>query len=177
MAQSFFATYLTGDAALDRKLTQLKEKTRKKITRSAMSKAGTVLKKAIVAKTPVGKTKTLKKSIGASTAKSKNLKTGVDFQGLRVGPNVGKKNKTDEDGNIIPRTKSAPHAHLVILGTQQRKITGKKRGPKSTKRLGQPTGKVDGNPFVRKATNTAMPVAMAKLKTELLKKIEKEANS
>ena len=176
MAKSFFATYLTGDVQLDRKLEQLQEKTRKKITRSAMGKAGTVLKKAIAAKAPVGKTKSLKKSIGASTKISKNFKSGIDFQGLRVGPNVGKTNKTDDDGNIKPRTKSAPHAHLVILGTKHRKITGKKRGPENTPNVGQPTGKVDGNDFVRTAARTAMPQAMRKLKDSLFKGIQKEAN-
>lgn len=176
MAKSFFATYLTGDVQLDRKLEQLQEKTRKKITRSAMGKAGTVLKKAIASKAPVGKTKTLKKSIGASTKMKKYLKTSTDFQGLRVGPNVGKKNKTDDDGNIIPRTKSAPHAHLVILGTQERKITGKKRGKDKTKNVGQPTGSVKPNDFVRKAANAAMPQAMHKLKDSLFRGIEKEAN-
>lgn len=176
MAKSFFATYLTGDAQLDKKLERLQEKVRKKVTRSAMGKAGTVLKKAIAKRAPVGKTKALKKSIGASTKISKNFKSGVDFQGLRVGPNVGKTNKTDDDGNIKPRTKSAPHAHLVILGTKSRRITGKKRGIENTPNVGQPTGKIDGNDFVLKAASSAMPQAIRKLKDSLYKGIEKEAN-
>lgn len=176
MAKSVFATHLTGKRRLDRKLKKLQDKTRAKIMRSSMGKAGTVLKKAIAKRAPVGETKDLKRSIGASTKRKKGGKTSADFQGLRVGPNVGKTNKTDDDGNIKPRTKSAPHAHLVILGTKRREITGKKRGIENTPNVGQPTGRMKKNDFVRKAAKSNMRAAIRKLRTSVLQGIQKEAN-
>lgn len=155
MAQSFFATYLTGDAALDRKLTEMKEKTRKKITRAAISKGGTVLVKSIRSETPVGKTRKLRKSIGKSLKKSRNFQTNEDFQGLRAGANVGKKAE-----------KSAPHTHLNVLGTQER-----------FHKSGKSTGKMTPNDFVKRGASKALPEVDATIKRELLKRIEKEANS
>lgn len=175
MAQSFFSTAVTGKSKIDRKLKKLQEKTRKKIMRSSMGKAGTVLKKAIAKRAPVGKTKLLKKSIGASTKAQKNLKTSVDFQGLRVGPNVGKK-KSEEDGTNLGASKFAPHAHLVILGTRDRKITGKKRGKDKTKNVGQPTGRVKKNDFVKKAAKSNMRAAIRRLRESALQGIQKEAS-
>lgn len=154
MAKSFFATYLTGDKKLDRKLEQLGEKTRKRFTRSALGKGGTVIGRGIKSEAPVGKTKKLKKAIGKSTKKARNFKSGEDFQGLRVGANVGKK-----------AAKSAPHAHLVILGTQERHH-----------KSGKSTGKVQGNDFVKRGAKKSLSKADKVIKDDLLKKITAEAN-
>lgn len=154
MAKSFFESYVTGDAALDRKLEQLKEKTRKKFTRAALSKGGTLLVRSIKAEAPVGKTKKLKKSIGKSLKKVKSFKTGEDFQGLRAGANVGKKAE-----------RSAPHTHLNVLGTQERFT-----------KSGKSTGKMTANDFVKRGATKALPAVDAAIKAELLKRIDSEAN-
>lgn len=154
MAKSFFSSYVTGDGELDRKLEQLKEKTRKKFTRAALSKGGNVIVRSIKAESPVGKTKKLKKSIGKSLKKVKSFQTGEDFQGLRAGANVGKKAE-----------KSAPHTHLNVLGTQDR-VTKK----------GKSTGKMKANDFIKRGATKALPVADALIKSELLKRITAEAN-
>lgn len=153
MAKSVFSTYVTGKRRLDKKLDKLEDNVRSKLMRRNISKAGTVLRKAIAAAAPVGETKKLKKSIGKSTKKVRGASGGVDFQGLRVGTNVGKKGE-----------KQAPHAHLVVLGTKKRTTTE-----------GKSTGRMKKNNFVKKAAKRSMRAAVRKLRTELLKDIQKEA--
>lgn len=154
MARSIFTTYVTGKRRIDKKLDRLEDKVRTKFMRSNVSKAGTVLRKAVAAAAPVGKTKKLKKAIGKSTKKVRGQGDGgADFQGLRVGTNVGKKGD-----------KAAPHAHLVALGT-------KKRQTKDGKSL----GRMKKNDFVKKAAKRAWRAAIRKLRSGLWSDIKKEA--
>lgn len=151
--QSFFETYLTGDAALDARLQALDVNTRKKYTRRAVGKGGTLLVRAIKRAAPVGKTRNLKKAIGRSL---KKVKEGNDkfFQGLRVGMNVGKK-----------AARQAPHGHLVVLGTRKR----------MTKK-GKSTGRMPKNDFIKPVVRSQWPKVKSKIASELAKDIFGEAS-
>lgn len=151
--KSLFETFLTGDKRLDAKLERLDTRTRKKFTRSALGKAGTIIVKAIKRNTPVGLTKRLKRAIGKSLKKVKQT-AGKFFQGMRAGVNVGKK-----------LSRSAPHGHIVVLGTKTR-----------TTKKGKSTGKVVPNDFARKAMKSSMGRANRTIKDTLLQKIQAEAN-
>lgn len=152
--QSAFETYLTGDKELDAKLTRLDKNTRKKYTRRALGKGGTVIVKAIKRNTPRGKTGNMRRAIGKSLKKSKADMGGNYFQGMRAGMNVGKK-----------AARQAPHGHLNILGTKQRKT-----------KTGKGTGKMTPNDFIRTAVVSALPQSKRTIAQSLAESIAAEAN-
>jgi len=149
---SFFSVAVTGDKELDKRLDKLKEDVRKKIMRASMGKAGTAGVRIFKQGAPKGPTGNLKRSIGRSLKKVKGTKGGPDFQGLRMGPNVGKKRFKKGQVNAKGR---APHAHIVILGSRQ----GQK-----------PNG------FMKRHSGKALRAASVVLKREVLIRINKEAN-
>lgn len=130
----------------------LDKKTRKKLTRRAVSKGITILVRALKRAAPTGKTKNLKKAIGRS---SKKVKKGEDkyFTGSRVGMNVGKK-----------MAKQAPHGHLVVLGTRQRKT-----------KKGKSTGRMPKNNFIKPVVKSNLKKVRSKIAAELKKDIMQEA--
>lgn len=152
--KSFFETYLTGDRQLDARMSLLDKRTRKKYTRRAVGKGGTILVRALKRAAPVGKTRNLKKAIGRSM---KKVKQGADkfFQGLRVGMNVGKK-----------ITRQAPHGHLVVLGTRKRKT-----------KSGKSTGRMPKNDFIKPVVRANARKVRDKIAAELKKDIMGEAKS
>jgi len=110
---------VTGDKELDAKLASLPNKVQRKIARSALGKAMTLLLKEAKKKAPVGTTGALKSSLGRRFKR-------ITRQGItqaKVGIDVGKRKSG------ATQSLTAPHGHLVALGTKQRFTkTGASRG-------------------------------------------------
>lgn len=110
------AIIVTGVEELDRSISNLDTRSQKRIARPAVSRAMTFLKRKIQKAAPVGPTGNLKKSIGTRFKKDRGVTSG------KVGIDVGEAAKRKYDV-------SAPHGHLVALGTQQRQTeSGANRG-------------------------------------------------
>lgn len=153
---------ITGDKQLDRKLQQLGKRGRT-IARQATKQGGTVLAKEIRRRAPVGKTKSLKKSIGAKSGRSKGNGEGVIT--AKAGVNVGKKKKsrTTKSGRVI-KANYAPHGHLATLGTKARRT-----------KSGANRGSVKANDFVMRGQKAGARAAIEKTMKAFRDKLEKEA--
>ena len=141
---------VTGDAKLDLALAQLDTRAQKRIARPAVIRAMTFLKKKIKKAAPVGPTGNLKKSIGSRFKKSRGVTQG------KVGIDVGEAAKRKYDV-------SAPHGHLVALGTQQR-----------TTESGANRGKMPANDFVSDTIDGNWGATQALMKRVIEEKLEKE---
>lgn len=148
-------TVITGVKELDRKLRRLATKDEKKISRKAVGKALTPIARAIRALAPVGKTKSLKKAIGKSF--KKNKRKGVTE--AKAGVNVGKKVRR-KDGS----SGSAPHGHLVTIGTSNRYT-----------KTGASRGRNRANDFVNRGFNAAAGKSKQVLLTGIRDGLEKAA--
>tara|TARA_R110000822_G_scaffold216828_1_gene351385 strand:- start:2843 stop:3358 length:516 start_codon:yes stop_codon:yes gene_type:complete len=159
---------LTGVDEIEKTLRKLSDKTGDRVARSALGAGLGEVAKRIKKAAPVGKTKSLQKSIGKRYEKTKRIKY---FQ-AKAGVNVGKQKKTAEG---FEKKINAPHAHLVALGTKQR--TRKRIGGKfsyirkpSSKQLS--TGTMPSNPFVRTAYNASKNAVMSRM----IRKAEQRLN-
>lgn len=171
---------ITGDKELDAKLAALPEKTQKKYARSALSQGMTIVAKAAKRAAPVGPTGNLRRAIGK---RFKRIKQEGITQ-AKVGINVGKRAKlgTTESGKTKFAGDSAPHGHLVALGTKPR-YTGARtyrvKGGTRTKETGNPRayrGVMPANHFFRQATESVASQVETKMIEVLRKKIIEEAN-
>lgn len=150
-------TILTGDKEIEATLTKLADKAADRVARNALGAGLTVVAKAMKQAAPVGKTGSVKASIGKRNEKKK--RSGV--MEAKAGVNVGKKTKI--------KGKFAPHAHLVALGTkprQRKRIGGRFSYLTNPTPQQLSTGTMPANSFVRmayessrSAARTAMTVA------------------
>ena len=152
-----------------------------------------VLAKAIQAAAPVGPTRrvrgrtieggALKRSVGSRIIRARGASTSTL---AKAGLNVGK-GKAVAKGSKLRAQNTAPHAHLVTLGTRDRwagvkviyrRQKGKPslyKGEKLTGKKIRFLGKVEPNDFVRRASAAAEPAAIEAIRNRLLKELEKEA--
>lgn len=144
-SQSSSLTYVTGDRAIDAQLKAFEMRTYS-IVRPGLSKALTVLARAIRRNAPVGETRNLKKAIGKRLARSQ--RQGQTTITAKVGVNVGLRPSAGKPGG----KQQAPHAHLVALGTGERR-----------RKSGGSTGTMPANPFVKTAISGATASARAAL--------------
>jgi len=117
---------VTGDRKLDRELERLGDRTAKRINAAAVRSGMAVIRKAVKAEAPRGPNGNIKRAIGARFRKKRT--TGI--YEAKVGANVGKRiNQRTTKSGKIQKANSAPHAHLVILGTAERLTkSGARRG-------------------------------------------------
>ena len=135
---------VTGDKELTKQLTAIARGVRK-ATRRAVNKGLTVIRKAVADEAPVGKTRSVKKSIGKRLNKLSGSTPEITG---KVGPGVGKK-KLKKDGS---KSDTSPHAHLAVLGTVER----------FTKR-GASRGIMPQNDFVSRGFARSQTAAAAKV--------------
>ena len=154
---------ITGDKALDRKLRAMGAKVEKRVVRSAMSKALTVLKKAIQSEVPIGPTKNLKRAIGKRLEQIE----GLGITDGKAGVNVGKRTpaRIRASAKLGLGVGGAPHGHLVGLGTK----------PRFHKKSGKFVGWMPSNNFVQRGVDKGMAAYLLKLRQAVKKGIEREA--
>jgi len=144
-----------GARALEATLKGLRDSVRKRIMRSAVNRALTIVGREVRKDVPKAITpghnmnRRVKKSIGVRRLKSK-LDKEAGKTGLRVG---NRRNAT-----------IAPHAHFIPLGTQER-IT----------KSGASRGRVRPRGFVPQAASRAEPKAIEEMRKTFKKKVEREA--
>ena len=102
-----------GSEELQAQLEALSSRIVRQASVSGTVKGLVVIKRAIVSRTPRGKTQQLVRSIG-----KRLIKTPAGTVEGKAGVNVGK--KTSRRANGAKSTRSAPHGHLVTLGTTDR---------------------------------------------------------
>lgn len=102
-----------GSDELQQQLEALENRIVRQATKSGTVQGLTIIKRAIVVRTPRGKTQQLVRAIGKRLIKTK---AGV-IEG-KAGVNVGK--RTGRGLNGGKASGSAPHGHLVTLGTTER---------------------------------------------------------
>jgi len=161
---------ITGDKELERALSRLADKSADRVARSAIGGGLTVLAQGIRKAAPVGKTKSLKKSIGSRFTRAK----GKHQPSAKAGINVGKQKKTAEG---FKKRVNAPHAHLVGLGTTRRtrtRLGGKFAAIRNPSSRQLSTGTMPSNPFVKQAVLAARPKLMARMKERAAKALARE---
>lgn len=171
---------LTGHAELERTLAHLADKTADRIARSALGAGVVVLKRAIKKAAPVGPTGSLKAAIGSRNEKTKH--DGVHV--AKAGTNVGKRSKRRKNRQSgvyeTVKQKTAPHAHLVALGTKQRRrkrIGGEFASIRNPTSDQLSTGKMPSNDFVSRATTAstaAVGLAMQKAASKALDRLARK---
>lgn len=166
---------VSGAKRLEKKLARLRDKESFKLAKKAVRKGVAAQASGIRKEAPVGKTGQLKAAIGSRLNKDKKKRL-TTFG--KAGANVGKRKerlakrskKTGKKVNV-----QAPHAHLVALGTKQRKrkkIGGKFSylNPPTSRQLR--TGKMTPDAFVLRGAKRAEKKAFNRMLREL-KKIPK----
>lgn len=139
---------ITGDKRIIRSLNRLSNRGIRAADRKAVGQGLTVIAKAIKAEVP-SHMKSVRKAIGKRFKKSK--KTGL--REAKVGMGVGKK-----------KSKIAPHAHLIILGTQDRYT-----------KAGRYTGRIEPLPAVKRGYAASRTTAKQKIADVLKKSIASQA--
>ena len=156
---------ITGDKKLDAMLAKLSDKVGQRLTKYAMKAGVSKLSAAIRKAAPVGPTGNLKKSVGSRVdEKSKGI-----FEG-KAGLNVGK-NSPKRSG------RSAPHSHLVALGTvaRVRKTIGGRFGYLRNPTPQQlSTGTMPANSFVKTAAASAQGAVYAAMRKNFGRNLAKE---
>ncbi len=104
---------VSGSEQLQNQLEAIAERVVPRAAKSGTVKSLGIIQKAIINRTPRGKTKQLQKSIGKRLTKRE-----PEFIEGKAGVNVGKNTGRGLDGGKS-RT-AAPHGHLVTLGTSER---------------------------------------------------------
>lgn len=156
---------ITGDKALDAKLSVLKTSVAQKLAKYALQAMASKLAAAIRKEAPVGPTKNLKKLVGSRVVLTKD---GIIT--AKVGLNVGKK-------TVKRKGRLAPHAHLVALGTEPRfrqTIGGRYGFYKNPTQQEMRTGVMPANPFVRFGVASGMSSARAAMMKNATKNLAKE---
>lgn len=157
--------YLTGDKELEATLKRLSDKSADRVARSALGAGLSVLAKAMKKLAPVGKTGNLKQSIGRRLEKGKRGGTIVAKAGVNVGKGAQKKGRT------------APHSHLVVLGTKLRvreRLGGKFAWITHPTPQQLSTGIMPSNPFIRNATQSSKGAVQAAMRKRAAKKLAQE---
>lgn len=160
---------LTGDKALEKTLKKLADKSADRVARSVLGAGLTVINKAQRAAAPVGPTGNLKANIGKRN--ERNKRKGV-FE-AKTGVGVGKQKRLRAKGIA-----SAPHGHLVALGTKPRyrKTIGGKFGfIKNPTREQLSTGTMPKNDFIKRSYQSARGAAQSKMKRQAEKALAREA--
>ena len=103
---------VSGSEELQSQLEAIAQRIVPQAAKSGTVKSLVVIQKAIVARTPRGKTKQLQKSIG-----KRLTKRSPEFIEGKAGVNVGKSTGRGSSGG---KSGTSPHGHLVTLGTSQR---------------------------------------------------------
>lgn len=134
-----------GSDELLQQLEALETRIIRQATKSGTVQGLTIIKRAIVQRTPRGKTQQLVRSIGKRLIKTK----AGTIEG-KAGINVGKRTSRGLNGG--KSSGSAPHGHLVTLGTAER----------YTQR-GAYRGRVRPNDFVNQGFNTSQGQAASTL--------------
>ena len=117
---------VTGDKKLDRQLNALGVKISRRINAKAVRAGLKPVQKAVKSEAPKGPTGNLKRAVGARFRKKRRAGTHEAIVGTNVGRRL--KQRTTRGGKI-QKANSAPHGHLVVLGTQSRVTkTGANRG-------------------------------------------------
>lgn len=135
---------IQGDKALQKLLKKLPDKVTRKVTRQAINAAANPVLKAARANAPVDEG-VLKTSL------AKKVKTYTKSQSIVA--------------IIGPRSKEAPHAHLVEEGT----------GERVQKTTGRRTGRVTATHFLQRALEENKASSAQTMKTKLGKGVEREA--
>lgn len=162
---------LTGVKEIDSALRKLSSKEGDKVAKAAISGGLAELSKAIKKEAPKGETGLLRKSIGKRFEKA----NGKKLVTAKAGVNVGKQKKTAEGMNS---RKTAPHSHLVALGTAARtrkKIGGKFSYIQNPTATQLSTGTMPSNPFVRLGTGKAQSKILGKMTKNAAKAMERQA--
>lgn len=136
---------IEGSDELQQQLEALETRIVRQATKSGTVQGLTIIKRAIVLKTPRGRTQQLVRAIGKRLIKTKE---GI-VEG-KAGVNVGKRTGRGISGGSSRRT--APHGHLVTLGTTDR----------YTQR-GAYRGRMPVNDFVNQGFNTSRSAAASAL--------------
>ena len=160
---------LTGDKELEATLKKLADKSADRVARSVLGAGLTVIAKAMRNAAPVGKTGSVKASIGKRN--QRNKRKGL-FE-AKAGVNVGKKKK-----QLSTAIATAPHGHLVALGTKPRfrkSIGGRFGYIKNPSQQQLSTGTMPSNPFIKQAYESARGNAAAAMKKRAEKALAREA--
>jgi HK97 gp10 family phage protein len=173
--------YLTGDDAIEAMLKDLAEKEADRIAKSVLGAGLTVISKQMRKDAPKGPTGNLKKSIGKRLERGKR---GGNFT-AKAGINVGKRKRSRADAkgpetvsgvNVRP---TAPHAHLVGLGTgpRRRRAIGGSYGGRIKDPTPQQlsTGSMPANPFIREAYRKSQGAMQAAMRKRAVKALERAA--
>ena len=154
-----FSAKITGDKALDRKLSHLSDKGQARATKSAIGKALTVIARGIRNAIPPN-LKSVKKTVG--TKNKKNKRKGIHE--AKVGLGVGKQKKQARAGKPGVGISKA-NVHWWALGTGERQ-----------KKDGQSTGAMpEGPKVVKEGYLASQGEARKKLMDTLRQKISEEA--
>lgn len=163
MAARTATMQVSGIRQVMRALRQLPEKSRRKVIKSAVSKAATPVVKAAKKLIPLGS------GLKPDGTPREHLRKVITKTAVKVFKNGG------VAVTIGPRSRAAPHSHLVDRGTKPHNIT-------LTKPWGKvPVGTTIRHPgaealhFMDQAIQNAGPAAKAALEKALAKGIEKEA--
>jgi len=162
---------ITGVPELEAVLSKLADKAADRVARSALGGGLTVATKRIRQAAPKGKTGALKKSIRSRFNRAK----GNQPPSAKVGINVGKQKKTAAG---FKKRIRAPHAHLVALGTKQRKrkaLGGRFAYITKPTSRQLSTGTMPSNPFLKKAFEAARPETMKRIRERAARALKREA--
>lgn len=161
---------VTGVPELEAAMRHLSDKAADRVAKAALGGGGSYLARQIRKFAPK-RTGALRKSIRYRFIKGR----GRQRVTAKVGVNVGKQKK-DENGNFVSR--SAPHAHLVALGTVQRTrktIGGKFAYIRHPTERQLNTGSVRPQDFVKAGTAAATAGIIQAMKKRAIKALEREA--
>lgn len=154
---------ITGDKEIDRKLKHLASKGQKRVARSGIGKAMTVLSRGIRNAIPPNY-KSAKKAIGRRNKKNKHTHKHEAKVGLGVGKQTKSKKQRDprKPGVGISKT----NIHWLILGTSTR-----------SRDKGGPTGRMPaiGQGWVQQGVKASEAEAIRAMHEQMRKKIEEEA--
>lgn len=158
--------YLTGDKELEATLSRLADKAADRVARSALGAGLTVLVKAMRKAAPVGPTGNLRRSIGRRLESRKRSGRLIAKAGVNVGKGAVRKGRT------------APHSHLVAMGTQRRsrkRLGGQFAGIADPTPQQLSTGTMPANPFIRRATESSRSAVALAMRKRAEKKLAQEA--
>lgn len=159
------AITITGDKELDANLATLQTKVGARLTKYALKAGVSKLSAAIRKAAPVGPSGNLKASVGSRVEKTRD---GIVT--AKAGLNVGKR-------TVKRRGRTAPHSHLVALGTKARfrnAVGGKFAYLKHPNRQQLSTGIMPANSFVKTAADSAQPSAFAAMRKNVERNLAKE---
>lgn len=145
---------LSGDQEVIARFNRVSDQFKRSQVTRVLSKAGTVVKRAVQSQAPVGPTGKLKRSVRKKT--------------LRGDPPAV---------SVRPDFKRAPHAHLVVRGTAERfhKRAGVSLGGLTVSLRGKSVGAMPANPFVERGERASKATAFREI-TQGFKQLLREAS-